>query len=186
MQAFGVEWHRVGLGRFRLGGDDQALGELQGLVESRRAGQDKRGRVEHDAVADTRGVGVGDETMIGSIVCDGGSEIEAYASIVVPFLADGIMSDKKNAAWCHWVRDKVVRLTMEAMIGGDGHVVGPSMEHIQRPFSLGQQMMPLIDGEIGMSTHQDREKVPAKCLDGTFGLVSSLLGRWNVLDFDML
>ena len=67
------------------GCDDQALGEMQELVESRRAGQDERGRVEHNAVADARSVGVGDETMIGPIMCDGGSEIEADASIVIPF-----------------------------------------------------------------------------------------------------
>jgi hypothetical protein len=51
------------------------------------------------------------EAMIGPIMCDGGSEIEIDASIVVPFLADGIMGDEKSAAWCHGVRDKVVRLT---------------------------------------------------------------------------
>jgi hypothetical protein len=132
---------------------------LQELVESRRAGQNERGRIEHDAVTDARGVGIGDETMIRPVVGDGGAEIETDATVVVPFLADGIMSDEKGAAWCHWVREKVVRLTMEAMIDGDGRVVGPSVEHIQRPFSLRQEMMPLIDGEIRVGPHQDRQKV---------------------------
>ena len=159
---------------------------MQELVESRRAGQDERGWVEHNAVTDARGVGVGDEAMIGPIMCNGGSEIEADASIVVPFLADGIMGDEKGATWCHGVREKVVRLTVDAVIGGDGRVIGPSVEHVQRPFSLRQQMMPLIDGEVGMSTHQDREKVPAKCLDGALGLVDAFLGRWNALYFDVL
>ncbi len=73
---------------------------MQELVESRRTGQDERGRVEHNAVTDARGVGVGDETMIEPIMCDGGSEIETDAFIVVPFLADGIMGDENSAAWC--------------------------------------------------------------------------------------
>ena len=124
--------------------------------------------------------------MIGPIMCDGGSEIETDASIVVPFLADRIVGDEKSAAWCHGVREKVVRLTVEAMIGGDGRVIGPGVEHVQRPFSLGQQMMPLIDREVGMSTHQDREKVPAKCLDGALGLVGAFLVWWNALYFDVL
>ena len=159
---------------------------MQELVESRRAGQDERGWVEHDAVTDARGVGVGDEAMIGHIICNGGSEIEADASIVVPFLADGIMGDEKGATWCHGVREKVVRLTVDAVIGGDGRVIGPSVEHVKRPFSLGQQMMPLIDGEVGMSTYQDREKVPAKCFESALGLVGAFLGRWNALYFDVL
>ena len=103
---------------------------MQELVESRRAGQDERCRVEHNAVTDARGVGVGDEAMIGPIMCDGGSEIEADASIVVPFLADRIVGDEKSPAWCHGMRDKVVRLTVEAMIGGDGCVIRPSVKHI--------------------------------------------------------
>ena len=68
--------------------------------------------------------------MIGPIMCDGGSEIETDASIVVPLLADRIVGDEKSAAWCHGMREKVVRLTVEAMIGGDGCVVGSSVEHI--------------------------------------------------------
>ena len=124
--------------------------------------------------------------MIGPIMCDGGSEIETDASIVVPFLADRIVGDEKGAAWCHGMREKIVRLTVEAMIGGDGRVIGPGVEHVQRPFSLGQQMMPLIDGEVGMSTHQNREKVPAKCLDGALGLVGAFLVRWDALYLDVL
>ncbi len=35
--------------------------------------------------------------------------------------------------------------------------------------------MSLIDGEVGMSTHQNREKVLAECLDGALGLVGAFL-----------
>jgi hypothetical protein len=66
------------------------------------------------------------------------------------------MNDEKSAAWCHRVRDEVVWLAMEAMIGENVHVVGPSVEHFQRHFTLGQKMAPLINGEIGMSAHLNR------------------------------
>ena len=46
--------------------------------------------------------------------------------------------------------------------------------------------MPLIDGEVGVSAHQNREKVPAKCLDGTLGLVGAFLVWWDALHFDVL
>ncbi len=59
----------IGLGIFRLGDDNQTLSELQQLVESRSARQDEWGRVEHDAVANARGVGVRDEAVIRPIVC---------------------------------------------------------------------------------------------------------------------
>ena len=99
---------------------------MQELVESRRAGQDERGWVEHNAVTHARGVSVGNEAMIGPIMCDGGSEIETDASISISI----VVGDEKSAAWCHGMRDKVVRLTVEAMIGGDGRVIGPSVEHV--------------------------------------------------------
>jgi hypothetical protein len=40
---------------------------------------------------------------------------------------------------------------------------------------LGQQVVPLIDGEARMCTHEDREKMPTKCLDGALGLVGAFL-----------
>jgi hypothetical protein len=57
-----------------------------------------------------------------------------------------------HAAWCHGVRDEIVGLTMEAMICEHVHVVGPNVEHVQHHFVLGQKMMPLVDGEVGMRT----------------------------------
>jgi hypothetical protein len=72
---------------------------------------------------------------------------------------------------------------MEAMVGGNVHVVGPSVERVERHFGLGQKMVPLVDGEIG---HENRKEVPAKSLDGALGLVGAFLSRWNALHFDML
>jgi hypothetical protein len=53
----------VGRRRVRLSGGDQAFGGLKELIKSRCTREDERGRVEHDAVADARGVGVGDEAV---------------------------------------------------------------------------------------------------------------------------
>jgi hypothetical protein len=39
-------------------------------------------------------------------------------------------------------------------------------------------MVPLIDGEIRICAHEDREKMPTKSLDGTLGLVGAFL-RWG-------
>jgi hypothetical protein len=47
-------------------------------------------------------------------------------------------------------------------------------------------MVPLIDEEMGMCTHEDRKEMPAKFLDGALGLVGAFLSRWNALHFDML
>jgi hypothetical protein len=47
-------------------------------------------------------------------------------------------------------------------------------------------MVPLIYGEIGMCSHEDRKEVPAKSLDGALGLVGAFLNRWNALQFDIV
>ncbi len=51
-------------------------------------------RIEHDAVADALGVGVGDEAVVGAIVGQGGAEVKADAPVVVPFGAVGIVGDE--------------------------------------------------------------------------------------------
>ncbi len=50
------------------GGGEQTLGELQELVEPGYAWNNEWVRVKHHAVADARGVGVGDEAVIRPIV----------------------------------------------------------------------------------------------------------------------
>ncbi len=51
-------------------------------------------RIKHDAVADARGVGVGDEAVVSAIVGEGGSEVKADAPVVVQFGAAGVVSDE--------------------------------------------------------------------------------------------
>jgi hypothetical protein len=37
------------------------------------------------------------------------------------------MGDEQGAAWCHGVRDEVVGLAMEAVVGGHVGIVGPGV-----------------------------------------------------------
>ena len=96
------------------------------------------------------------------------------------------MGDEQGAAWCYGMRDEIIGLAMESMVCGNVAIVGPRVEHVERYFGLGQQMVPLIDGEIGMCSHEDREEVSTKSLDGALGLVCAFLVRWNALHVDML
>jgi hypothetical protein len=64
---------------------------------------------------------------------------------------------------------------MYAVVGRDGHVVGPRVHHVEGRFRLGQKVVPLVDGEVGMGAHKNREKVVPKRLDGALGLVGALL-----------
>ncbi len=50
--------------------------------------------IEHNAVADARGVGVGDEAAVGAIVGEGGAEVKVDAPVIVPFGAAGIVGDE--------------------------------------------------------------------------------------------
>ncbi len=72
------------------------------------------------------------------------------------------------------------------MVGGNVAIVGPRVEHVERHFGLGQKMVPLIDGEIWMCSHEDREEVSTKSLDGALGFVCAFLVKWNALHVDML
>ena len=75
---------------------------------------------------------------------------------------------------------------MYAVIGRDGHVVGPGVQHVEGRFRLGQEMVPLVDGEVGMRANEDREKVVSKRLDRAFGFVCALLVGRYALDDDLL
>ncbi len=72
------------------------------------------------------------------------------------------------------------------MIGRDSHVVGPGVYHIKGRFRLGQKMVPLIDGKVGMRAHKDREEVIPKRLDRAFGFVCALLVGRYALDDNVL
>ncbi len=72
------------------------------------------------------------------------------------------------------------------MIGRDSHVVGPGVHHVKGRFCLGQEMVPLINGEVGVRAHKDRQEVVPKRLDRAFGFVGALLVGRYALDDDLL
>ncbi len=74
------------------------------MVKPRCTREDERGRVEHDAVADARGVGVGNEAVINAVVGEGGTEVETDALVIIPLSAAGVVGDEQGAARSHRVR----------------------------------------------------------------------------------
>ncbi len=44
---------------------------------------------------------------------------------------------------------------MYAVVSRDGHVVGPRVQHVEGRFRLGQKMVPLVDGEVGMGAREN-------------------------------
>ncbi len=84
----------VGCGRVRLGSRDQWFGEMEQLVKPGCTWENEGCRIKHDAVADARGVGVGDEAVVSAIVSEGGSEVKTDAPMVVPFGAAGVVGDE--------------------------------------------------------------------------------------------
>ena len=73
---------------------------------------------------------------------------------------------------------------MYAVVGRDGHVVGPRVQHIEGRFRLGQKMMPLVDGEVGMGAHKNREKVVPERLDCALSFVGTFLVGWYAIHRD--
>jgi hypothetical protein len=89
------------------------------LIETRSAGNDKRGRVKDDVVGDSKVVSVGNETTVRTIVRQSWSEIEADETEVVPGFLLGVVHNNKDATWSDRGRAKVVGLAEDAMVGGD-------------------------------------------------------------------
>ncbi len=72
----------------------RSFGEMEQLVKPGCTWENEGCRIEHDAVADARGVSVGDEAVVGSIVGEGWAEVNADAPVVVPFSAAGVVGDE--------------------------------------------------------------------------------------------
>ncbi len=88
----------MGYGRVGLSSYGQSFGELKQLVKPGCTWENEGCRIEHDAVADARSVGVGeDEAAVSAIVGEGGAEVKADAPVVVPFGAAGVVGDQEGA-----------------------------------------------------------------------------------------
>ncbi len=84
----------MGCGRVGFSSDGQSFGEMKQLVKPGCTWENEGCRIEHDAVADVRGVGVGDEAAVSAIVGESGAEVKADAPVVVPFGAAGVVGDE--------------------------------------------------------------------------------------------
>ena len=95
----------------------KALGDCEKLVESARPREDEWGGVEYDVVAHPVRVGVRDETVVRPIMVKCRSEIKSNEAEVVPSFATGIVKDDESPAGCNWVREEVVGLAINSVVG---------------------------------------------------------------------
>ena len=84
--------------RVSFGGHSKTLSESQQLVKATGTRDNERCWVEYDVVRDTVGIGVGDETAIGSIVTEGRPEIETDEAEVIPCFSSSIVENDESAA----------------------------------------------------------------------------------------
>ena len=156
------------------------------MVKSTGAGENKRGRVKDDVVAHPVRVGVRDETVVRPIVVKCRSEIKTNEAEVVPSFATGIVKDDESPAGCNWVREEVVGLAIDSVVGRDRWKVSVGSLKVECQFSLGKEGRPMVDWERRMSRCKETEKMSSKGLNRAFGSVGTFLGRGNGLVSDVL
>lgn len=103
-----------------FGGRGKSLREGEKLIETRGARGDKRCRVQDDVVGNTKIVSVGDETTVRAIVRQSWTKVEADEAEIVPSFASGVVNDDEGTTRGEWVRDEVVGLAEDTMVGRDG------------------------------------------------------------------
>ena len=97
----------------------EAFGECDKLVESTRPRENEWGGVKNDVVAHAVRAGVRDETVVRPIMVKCRSEIKSNEAEVVPSFATGIVKDDESPAGCNWVREEVVGLAINSVVGRD-------------------------------------------------------------------
>ena len=102
----------------------KALGDCEKLVESTRPKENKWGGVKYDVVTHAVRVGVRDETVVRPIVVKCRFEIKTNEAEVVPCFATGIVEDYESPAGCNWVREEVVGLAINSVVGRDRQMEG--------------------------------------------------------------
>jgi hypothetical protein len=81
-----------------FGGHSKPFSESKQLVKAAGTRDDERCWVEYDVVQDMVGIGVGDETAIGSIVTEGRPEIETDEAEVIPCFSSSIVENDESVA----------------------------------------------------------------------------------------
>ena len=164
----------------------EALGDCEKLIESARPREYEWGGVEYDVVAHPVRVGVRDETVVRPIMVKCRSEIKSNKAEVVPSFATGIVKDDESPAGCNWVREEVVGLAINSVVGRDRWKVSVGSLKIECQFSLGKEGRPMVDWERRMSRCKETEKMSSKGLNRAFCSVGTFLVRGNGLIGDVL
>ncbi len=97
----------------------EAFGECEKLVKLARPRENEWGGVKYDVVTHAVRVGVRDKTVVRPIMVKCRSEIKSNESEVVPSFATGIVEDDESPAGCNWVREEVVGLAINSVVGRD-------------------------------------------------------------------
>ena len=103
-----------------FGGRGKSLREGEKLIETRGARGDERRRVQDGVVGNTNIVSAGDETTVGAIVRQSWTKVEADKAEIVPSFASGVVNDDEGTTRGERVRDEVVGLAEDTMVGRDG------------------------------------------------------------------
>ena len=164
----------------------EALGDCEKLIESARPREYEWGGVEYDVVAHPVRVGVRDETVVRPIMVKCRSEIKSNEAEVVPSFATGIVKDDESPAGCNWVREEVVGLAINSVVGRDRWKVSVGSLKVECQFSLGKEGRPMVDWERRMSRCKETEKMSSKGLNRAFCSVGTFLVRGNWLVSDVL
>ena len=98
----------------------KSFGECEKLVESARPREYEWGEVKYNVVTHAVRVGVRDETVVRPIVMKCRSKIKTNEAEIVPSFASGVVNDDEGTARGDRVRDEVVGLAEDIMVGRDG------------------------------------------------------------------
>lgn len=120
--------------------------------------------------------------MVRPIVRQGGAEVEADETKIIPRFATCVVYDDKSATWSNRMRDKVVGLTEDTMVGGNSGQVVIRTHEVESEFCLWKKLGPVINREGGVGAREYTEEVAFECLDGAFGVVGAVVfGRDEVV-----
>ena len=103
-----------------FGGGGKSLCEGEKLIEARGAWSDEKCWVKDSIVGNAEVVSVGDEATVRTIVRQSWTKVEADEAEIVPSFASGVVNDDEGTTRGERVRDEVVGLAEDTMVGRDG------------------------------------------------------------------
>jgi hypothetical protein len=137
-----------------------------------------------EAIRDTSSSSLRDKNNVGSIMQEGGTQVESTGAVLVPRLPlDGRVVDDDQLAWgMGGVGGEVDGGTVDSVPCGFGGVWGKATQVVEGKFSGGEQVRPTIGGKGYMGRREDRQEVVLGGPNGALGLVSAVVLRGNVLE----